>query len=107
MSESKERTLNKVCIPFTADSGKYELTCSSNCWIISKVTKSKKHGTTSTGIKFYTNLESCLQGVLDLKVKGMYASSLEELSGNISRAQKAISNMYKLTVDLDELEDAV
>jgi len=105
--KAEYKTQNKVRIPFTVGKTNYEIVCDSSCWSICRIGKTKKGERTSTGIKFYTTLESCLSGVMEMKVKDMPASSLEELAGNISRAQKAISDMYKLTVDLGELEDAV
>lgn len=98
------KSQNKVKIPFTVGNTNYEVTCDSSCWTICRIGETKEGKKTSTGIKFYTTLESCLYGVMEMKVKDMPAYTLEELAGNISQAKTAVSDMYKLTVDL---EDAV
>lgn len=101
------KTQNKVCIPFVVGKTNYEITCDSSCWSICRIGKNKKGEKTSIGIKFYTTLESCLSGVMEMKVKDMPAYTLEELVGNISQAKTTISEMYKLTVNLDDMENAV
>lgn len=103
--EKAEKTFNKIKIPFTAENKAFEIQSDLHNYIIARIGKDKHGNRKTTPIKFYPTLDSCLTAVLNLKVKGTPASTLEDLLDSISSAENSISRLYKLTVDTENMEE--
>ena len=79
--------------------GQYVITSDSLCFAINekkKVQKGKNAGNEYlTPILYYGTIESCLEGLLQLKIRKSDATSLEELIAEIGEIRKFIREQFR------------